>query len=55
MEGERVVFTHEVEPQHGVRIVASSAVYEDVIEAVEAFITLQRKKLGIDTKDTEKK
>jgi len=41
------------EPEHGVRIIASGAVDKDVIEAVEAFITLQRKKLGIDTKDTE--
>jgi hypothetical protein len=55
MEGERIVFTHEVEPEHGVRIIASGAVDKDLIEAVEAFITLQRKKLGIEATDTEKK
>ena len=54
MEGERIVFTHEVEPEHGVRIVASGAVDKDLIEAVEAFLTLQRKKLGIDTTKEKK-
>jgi len=47
MEGERIVFTHEVEPEHDVRIVARGAVDKDLIEAVEAFLTLQRKKLGL--------
>jgi hypothetical protein len=53
MEGERVVFTHEVEPQHGVRIVASGAVDQELVEAVEMFLTLQKKRLGLDKKPTQ--
>jgi hypothetical protein len=48
MDGERIVFTHEVEPEHDVRILARGAIDRDLIEAVEAFLVLQRKKLGID-------
>jgi hypothetical protein len=55
MEGERIVFTHEVEPEHGVRIVASGAVDKELIAAVEMFLALQKKRLGLDSnksKDT---
>jgi hypothetical protein len=37
MEGERIVFTHEVEPEHSVRIVESGAVDEALIDAVSMF------------------
>jgi hypothetical protein len=47
MESERVVFTHEIEPSHSVRVVANGAVDSDVLDALEAFIALQKKKLGI--------
>jgi hypothetical protein len=50
MEGERIVFTHEVEPEHGVRIVASGAVDEELIDAVEMFLDLQKRRLGLTTK-----
>jgi hypothetical protein len=49
MESERVVFTHEIEPSHGVRVMASGTVDNDLLDALEAFITLQKKKLGIAT------
>lgn len=42
---ERVVFTHEVDPEHHVRLVVSGDVDEEVIDAVELFIELQRKRL----------
>ena len=42
MEGERIVFTHEVEPEHGVRIVASGAVDEELIEPLKCFWSCKR-------------
>jgi hypothetical protein len=48
MEGERVVFTHEIEPSHGVRIVASGNVDSDVLDALELYLKLQKKRLGLD-------
>lgn len=45
MEGERIVFTHEVEPSHGVRILASGEVDDSVIDALELYIQLQKKRL----------
>jgi hypothetical protein len=55
MEGERIVFTHEVEPEHGVRIVASGAVNEELIDAGEMFLELQKKRLGLTTKKSKDK
>ncbi len=40
MEGERVVFSHEIEPSHGVRIVTSGEVDESVLDALEVFVQL---------------
>ena len=51
MEGERIIFTYEAEPEHGVRIVASGAVDEELIDAVEMFLELQKKRLGLTTKN----
>lgn len=45
MEGERIVFTHEVEPQHGVRILALGQVDESVLDALELYVQLQKKRL----------
>lgn len=45
MEGERIVFTHEVEPSHGVRILASGDVDDSVLDALELYIQLQKKRL----------
>jgi len=50
MEGERIVFTHEVEPERGVRIVASGAVDEELIDAVEMFLESAKKRLGLPSK-----
>jgi hypothetical protein len=55
MEGERVVFTHEVEPEHGVRIVASGAVDGELIDAVEMFLELQKRRLGLSAKKPKDK
>jgi hypothetical protein len=55
MEGERIVFTHEVEPEHGVRIVASGAVDEELIDAVEMFLELQKKRLSAAAKKVRDK
>jgi hypothetical protein len=45
MEGERVVFTHEIEPTHGVRILASGEVDESMLDALGLYIELQKKRL----------
>jgi hypothetical protein len=45
MEGERVVFTHEVEPSHGVRILVSGEVDDSTLDALEIYIQLQRKRI----------
>jgi hypothetical protein len=45
MESERVVFTHEIEPTHGVRILASGDVDDSVLDALELYIQLQKKRL----------
>jgi hypothetical protein len=55
MESERVVFTHEVEPEHGVRIVASGAVDEELIDAVAMFLELQKKRLATASKKAKDK
>jgi len=45
MEGERIVFSHEVEPGHGVRILASGEVDESVLDALDLYIQLQKRRL----------
>jgi hypothetical protein len=47
MEGERVVFTQEIEPAHNVRVVARGAVDEAVVDALEGFVNFQKKRLGL--------
>ena len=42
MEGERIVFTHEVEPEHGVRVVASGDVDGPVLAALDTYVQQQR-------------
>ncbi len=46
MEGERIVFTHEIEPAHGVRILASGNVDDAMLDALDVYVELQRKRLG---------
>jgi len=50
MEGERIVFTHEIEPTHGVRILASGEIDDSVIDALELYIQLQKKRLDWERK-----
>jgi hypothetical protein len=42
MEGERIVFTHEVEPEYGLRVLASGEVDESVLDALDLYIKLQK-------------
>jgi hypothetical protein len=47
MEGERVVFTEETDPQTYVKLVASGAVDDSLLEALEDYVKRQRKRLSI--------
>ena len=50
MEGERVVFTEETNPQNYLKLIASGDVDESMLEALEDFVKRQKKRLGIDPK-----
>lgn len=50
MEGERVVFTEETNPQNYLKLIASGDVDESMLEALEDFVRRQKKRLGIDPK-----
>ena len=54
MEGERIVFTHEIEPSHGVRILATGEVDESLLDALELYVQLQKKRLERESKAAEK-
>ena len=45
MEGERVVFTEETDPANYVKLVASGAVDDSLLEALEDYVKRQRKRL----------
>lgn len=45
MDGERVVFTEETDPQNYVKLVASGAVDDSLLEAIEDYVKRQRKRL----------
>ncbi len=45
MGRERIVFAHEIEPGHGVRVLASGEVDESMLEVLELYIELQKKRL----------
>jgi hypothetical protein len=45
MEGERIVFTHEVEPAHGVRVIASGEIDAQALAALDTFVRQQRRRL----------
>jgi hypothetical protein len=47
MEGERVVFTEETNPQTYVKLVASGEVDASLLEALQDFVKRQKKRLGI--------
>ena len=44
-EGERVVFTEESDPQNYVKLIASGAVDDSLLEALDDFVKRQRKRL----------
>jgi hypothetical protein len=48
MEGERVVFTEEGQPNQYLKLIASGEVDAVLLEALEDFVKRQRKRLGLD-------
>jgi len=50
MEGEHNVFAHEIEPERGVRIVATGVVDAELIDAADMLLMLQLKRVGIDAR-----
>lgn len=55
MEGERVVFTDEIEPNHHVRLVVSGAVDKDILDSLEDYVDRQKKRLGINGQKADNK
>lgn len=47
MDGERIVFSHEIEPSHGVRILASGDMDDSVLDALDSCIELQKDRFGM--------
>jgi hypothetical protein len=45
MEGERVVFTEESDPQRYVKLIANGEVDETLLDALAAYVERQRKRL----------
>lgn len=52
MDGERVVFTEESNPQSYLKLIASGDVDETMLEALEDYVKRQKKRLGLETKET---
>lgn len=46
MDGERIVFTEETNPQNYLKVVASGEVDDTLLEALEDYVKRQRKRLG---------
>jgi hypothetical protein len=46
MDGERVVFTEESNPQNYLKLVASGEVDETMLEALEDYVKRQKKRLA---------
>ena len=47
MEGERVVFTEESDPQQYVKLIASGEIDESLLDALSDYVKRQRKRLGL--------
>jgi hypothetical protein len=47
MEGERVIFAEEADPQHYVKLVASGEINSYLLDALSDFVRRQRKRLGV--------
>jgi hypothetical protein len=50
MEGERVVFTEESNPQSYLKLIASGDVDETMLKALEDYVKRQKKRLGLPEK-----
>ena len=48
MDGERVVFTNETNPQNYLKLVASGDVDGTMLEALEEYVKRQKRRLGIE-------
>jgi len=51
MDGERVVFTEESNPQSYLKLIASGDVDETMLEALEDYVKRQKKRLGLEKKE----
>jgi hypothetical protein len=51
MDGERVVFTEESNPQNYLKLIASGDVDETMLEALEDYVKRQKKRLGVSRRD----
>jgi hypothetical protein len=47
MEGERVVFTEESDPQRYVKLIASGELDESLLDGLSDYVKRQRKRLGL--------
>jgi hypothetical protein len=47
MDGERIVFTEETNPQNYLKLIASGDVDETMLDALEDYVKRQKKRLGI--------
>jgi hypothetical protein len=47
MDGERIVFTEETNPQDYLKLIASGDVDETMLDALEDYVKRQKKRLGI--------
>lgn len=47
MDGERIVFTEETNPQNYLKLIASGDVDETMLDALESYVERQKKRLGI--------
>ena len=47
MEGERIVFTEESDPQRYIKIIASGDIDENLLDALTDYVRRQRKRLGL--------
>ena len=50
MDGERVVFTEESNPQNYLKLIASGDVDGTMLEALEDYVKRQKKRLGLPEK-----
>jgi hypothetical protein len=53
MEGERVVFTEESNPQNYLKLIASGEVDATMLEALQDYVKHQKKRLGIEPDKNE--